>query len=137
MDYKSSDDIQKLVNKFFGKAENGSRPTIDNFEKFDDISDCTLHPKWSSDCNKFHQGFDLGVKYAQERIDAKLNGKPLPDIWIAFAPETNHFFLGTEQSVIEHLTEAAKSLELEACVCSAMTLFSHGCQCSTKIVQQK
>lgn len=129
MDYKSSEEIQKLTNKFFGKAKNSSRPTVDNLNAFIEASDACISPKWDSDCIKLHEGFDLGVRYAQERIDAKLNGKPLPDLWIAFAPETNHFFIGTEQSVIDHLTEAAKNLELESCVCSAMTLFNHGCQC--------
>lgn len=131
MDYRSSDEIQKVVNKFFGKVKDSDRPTVDNLGKFEELCDASIAPNWDSDCGKLHAGFDLGVKYAQERIDAKLNGKPLPDLWIAFAPETNHFFVGTEESVIEHLIEAARHLELEACVCSAMTLFSHGCQCST------
>jgi hypothetical protein len=132
MEYKHSEEMQKIVNKFFGKENNGSRPKLNNYEAFDDVSDTVLRPEWSGDTEKFHGGFDLGVKYAQERFDAKLNGKPLPELWIAFAPETNHFFVGTEKQVIEKLTEAAKNLELESCVCSAMMLFTHGCQCSNK-----
>ena len=130
MEYKTSKEIQRLTNAFFGKATSGSLPTLDNFEAFIDASDATLRCRGDSETTRFEIGFDLGARYTQERIDAKLSGKPLPDVWIAFAPETNHFFLGTEKSVLEHLRAATKSLELESCVCSAMVLFNHGCQCS-------
>lgn len=129
MDYRYSEEIQKITNSFFGKATNACRPTRDSLNEFIEASDAAISP-YGGQTAPLEQGFDLGVRYAQARFDAKLNSKPLPDIWLACAPETNHFFLGTEQSVIDHLVEAAKNLELESCVCSAMTLFNHGCQCN-------
>jgi hypothetical protein len=134
MDYKYSETIQQATNTFFGKVNNSDIPkTNQNLDAFFKTSDASIHPRFDSECNQLHAGFDLGVRYAQERIDAKLNGKPLPDLWMTCAPETNHFFIGSEESVLQRIIDAAKNLELESCICSAMTLFSHGCQCSKEI----
>lgn len=130
MEYRYSKKIQKLTNDFFGKADNRN---IDvqwqNLDAFNILSEAVLHNEGDTELIRFETGFDLGVKYAQERIDAKLNGKPLPDLWMTCAPHTNHFFIGTEDKILEHIREAAAKLELDTCICDAKTLFSVGCQC--------